>query len=269
VAVLEFIDGWYNPHRSRSPLDGECPIACDPSGEPKEESMGKQERCDVIIIGAGRNGTTRAAHLAKCEMNHRGSQSRSAHVRPWLVLLGALAWTAVASEAHAQARFLYAGEPVHPACVHALAMHQGDAVPVTTAVSLEGCASSERSKSKIWYEGDIVMFEDEALLGDGSFGYRELTQLDNGLFGLAIRRVLPDGEERVSLAAIKMIARPMIRHGRIVRLEQIELLGELWIPDMQIMSFRSMGNIVHFSSGVGPEKVERRVDFTRLGRMRK
>jgi hypothetical protein len=196
-------------------------------------------------------------------------QSRSTSACLSLVLLGALAWAAVASEARAQDRFLYAGEPVHPACVHALAMHQGDAVPVTTAVSLEGCASSERSKNKIRYEGEVVMFEDEALLGAGSFGYRELTQLDNGLFGLAIRRVLANGDERVSLAAIKMVARPMIRHGKIVRLEQIELLGELWIPDMQIMSFQSMGNVVHFSSGVGPEKVERRVDFTRLGRMRK
>ncbi|NIW86579.1 MAG: hypothetical protein GWN09_08290 [Gammaproteobacteria bacterium] len=231
--------------------------------------MGKQERYGVIIVGAGHNGMTTPACLAMREMHRRGPQSRSTRVRPWLLLLGVFAWTAVASEAHAQARFLYAGEPVHPACVHALAMHQGDAVPVTTAVSLEGCASSERSRSKIRYEGDIAVFEDEALLGGGSFGYRELAQLDNGIIGLAIRRVLPDGEERVSLAAVKMIARPMIRHGQIVRLEQIELLGELWVPDMQLMSFRSMGNIVHFSSGVGPEKVERTVDFTRIGRMRK
>jgi hypothetical protein len=190
-------------------------------------------------------------------------------VRLPLALLGILAWAAVAGEVQAEARFLYAGELVHPACVHALAMHQGDAVPVTTAVSLEGCATSERSKSKIRYEGEIAIFEDEAVLGPGSFGYRELTQLDNGIFGLVIRRVLPDGEERVSLAAVKMVARPMIRHGRIVRLEQLELLGELWIPDMQLMTFRSMGNVVQFSSGTGPDRVERRVDFTRLGRMRK
>jgi hypothetical protein len=148
-------------------------------------------------------------------------------------------------------------------------MHQGDAVPVTTAVSLEGCSSSERSRSKIRYEGELAVFEDDALLGGGSFGYRELTQLDNGIFGLAIRRILPDGEERVSLAAVKMIERPMIRHGKIVHLLQLELLGELWIPDMSLMSFKSMGNIVHFSAGTGPDRIERRVDFTRLGRMRK
>jgi hypothetical protein len=175
----------------------------------------------------------------------------------------------VASDASARSRFLYAGEPVHPACVHALAMHQGDSVPVTTAVSLEGCASSDRTRSKVRYEGEITIFEDEELLGGGSFGYREITQLDNGIFGLVIRRVLPDGEERVSLAAIKMIERPMIRHGTIVRLQQIELLGELWIPGMELLSFRSMGNVVHFTAGVGREKVERNVDFTRLGRMRK
>jgi len=175
----------------------------------------------------------------------------------------------IASESRAQGNLSYGGEPVHPACVHALAMHQGDATPVTTAVSLEGCSSSERSKSKVQHKGEVLVFEDEALLGGGSFGYRELTRLDNGIIGLAIHRVLPDGEERVSLAAVMTIARPMIRHGKIVQLEQIELLGELWIPDMQLMSFRSLGNKVHFSAGVGANKVERQVDFTRLGRMRK
>jgi hypothetical protein len=175
----------------------------------------------------------------------------------------------VAGEAHAQPHLLYGGEPVHPACIHALAMHQGDSAPVTTAVSLEGCNSSARSKSKVRHEGDFVLFEDEALLGGGSFGYHELTQLDNGIIGLVVRRVLPDGEERVSLAAVMTISRPMIRNGRIINLEQIELLGELWIPGMQMTSFRSMGNVVHFIAGTGPDRVEREVDFTRLGRMRK
>jgi hypothetical protein len=184
-------------------------------------------------------------------------------------LLACLALAAGAGDARAQTRLLYGDEPVHPACVHALAMHQGDAVPVTTAVSLEGCSSSERSASEAQYDGELVFFEDEALLGGGSFGYRELAQLDNGIIGLAIRRVDPDGKERVSFAAVKIVARPMVRHGRIVRLQQLELLGELWIPDMQILSFRSMGNVVEFSAGMGDDKVERRVDFTRLGKMRK
>ena len=107
------------------------------------------------------------------------------------------------------------------------------------------------------------------VLGGGSFGYRELTRLDNGILGLVIRRVLPDGSERVSLAAVVIAVRPMIRNGRIAKLQQIELLGELWIPEMQAMSFRSVGNVVHFRAGSGPNKVEREVDFTRLGRMRK
>ena len=200
-------------------------------------------------------------------MNHRQSLHRSQWARRSLVLFCALVTALVANEAGAQ--FLYAGEPVHPACVHALAMHQGDAVPVTTAVSLEGCASSQRSKAKVRYKGEVAMFEDEALLGGGSFGYRELTQLDNGIFGLGIRRVLPGGEERVSLAAVKLVERSMIRHGQVIRSQQIELLGELWIPDMQMLSFRSMGNIVHFTAGVGQKRIERRVDFTRLGRRRK
>ena len=202
-------------------------------------------------------------------MNHRESPSRSNRARGTLVLACAIAIASMAGQAGAQSRFLYGSEPVHPACVHALAMHQGDAVPVTTAVSLEGCASSKRSRNKLQFEGEITFFEDEALLGGGSFGYRELAQLENGIFGLAIRRVLPDGKKRVSLAAVKIVERPMIRRGKTIQVQQIELLGEVWIPDMELLSFRSVGNIVHFRAGVGRSKVERRVDFTRLGRMRK
>jgi len=174
-----------------------------------------------------------------------------------------------AGAADAEEAFTDAGRPIHPGCIHALAMHQGDAVPVTTAVSLAGCATSERSKSEVHYEGDLAVIEDEALLGGGSFGYRVINQLDNGIFGLAVRRVLPDGSERVSLAAVQMVARPMIRHGSSVRLMLIELLGEMWIPDMQLLSFKSVGNKVHFASGVGPERVERTIDFTRIGKQRK
>ena len=202
-------------------------------------------------------------------MNHRESQSRSTQTRRSLVVIRVLAIAVVAGPAHAQAPFLWGGKPVHPACIHALAMHQGDAVPVTTAVSLEGCASSERSRSKVRNEGEFAAFEDATLLGGGSFGYLQLTQLDNGIFGLAIRRVFPDGEERVSLAAVKMVQRPMIRRGQIIQVQLIELLGELWIPGMQMLTFRTVGNIVSFSTGVGREKVERTVDLTRLGRMRK
>ena len=73
----------------------------------------------------------------------------------------------------------------------------------------------------------------------------------------------------MSLAAVKIVERPMVRHGKIVRLQLIELLGEVWIPDMELTSFRSVGNRVHFVAGAGPERVERDFDFTRLGKLRK
>ena len=200
----------------------------------------------------------------------RGLESESPSRVRALVLLSACAILASAGDARAREPFLYSGEPIHPGCVHAIAMEQGDAVPVTTAVSLEGCASSERSRAKVRYESDdLAVIEDEALLGGGSFGYRVLNRLDNGIYGLAIRRILPDGTERVSLAAVEIVRRPMIRHGNIVELQQIELIGELWVPDMELTSFRSVGNRVHFVSGVGPERVERDFDFTRLGKARK
>jgi hypothetical protein len=203
-------------------------------------------------------------------MGKRESQGRSGVARRALTLLPVCGIVAMAAIAQAKEAFLYSGEPIHPGCVHAIAMQQGDAVPVTTAVSLEGCASSERSRAEVHYESDdLAVIEDDALLGGGSFGYRVLSQLDNGIFGLAIRRVLPDGSERVSLAAVEIVRRPMIRHGHIVQLQQMELLGELWVPDMELTSFRSVGNRVHFVSGVGPDRVERDVDFTRLGNLRK
>jgi len=46
-------------------------------------------------------------------------------------------------------------------------------------------------------------------------------------------------------------------------------LGELWIPDMDMTSFRAVGNRVHFVAGFGKERIERDADFTRLGKMRK
>jgi hypothetical protein len=197
----------------------------------------------------------------------RCRQTRRASTSCLLLAMGT--FVLVASAADAEEPFTYADRPIHPGCIHALTMHQGDAVPVTTAVSLVGCATSERSKSEVRYEGDLAVIEDEALLGGGSFGYRVINQLDNGIFGLATRRILPDGEERVSLAAVQLVARPMIRYGSLVPLMMVELLGEMWIPDMQLVSFKSVGNKVHFVSGVGPERVERTIDFTRIGRQRK
>lgn len=185
-----------------------------------------------------------------------------------LPALCALALALVAGRAGAQTAFLYGGEPVHPGCVHAIAMPQGERVPVVTAVSLEGCMASERANSAIRWEDDVALIEDEALLGGGSFGYREIARLDNGIIGLAIHRVPPEGEEQVSLAAVELVERPMIRHGKLVRLTQLELLGEVWIPGMDVLSLRAVGNVVHFTAGTGPDRVERHIDFTRLGRLR-
>lgn len=205
-------------------------------------------------------------------MGHRESIRRTARAHGSLSFFSAFAITLVAlatGEAHAQDRFVYADEPVHPGCVHALAMQEGDRGPVTTAVSLQGCATSMRTKSKVWYERDLAVIKASPLEGGGTFGYRVLTRLDNGIFALAIRRVREDGEERVSLAAVQMVARPMLRHSVITRLMLLELLGELWVPEMQLSSFRSVGNAVHFVSGIGPERIERNVDLTRLGRQRR
>jgi hypothetical protein len=202
-------------------------------------------------------------------MNHHRSRTRSVHVLCSLALVAASLVAGAASQAREQFGSLYGGRPVHPACVHALAMQQGDAAPVTTAVSLEGCAASERSRSEVQRDGDVFSFEDDAILGGGSFGYREISRLENGIFGLAIRRVLPDGEERVSLAAVQLVARPMILNGKLIHLDMLELLGEVWIPDMEMLSFRAVGNTVSFTSGAGPDKVERTVDWTRIGRMRR
>ena len=202
-------------------------------------------------------------------MKRHERQQRMASASRSIVLPAAAARGRTGIAVHSRLPVAVADRPIHPGCIHALVMSQGDAVPVTTAVSLEGCANSDRSRSEVQYEGDLVSIADEALLGGGSFGYRVINQLENGIFGLAIRRVLPDGKERVSLAAVQLVARPMIRHGATVRLMLIELLGELWIPEMQLSSFQSIGNKVHFVSGVGTERVERMIDMTRIGKQRK
>lgn len=169
----------------------------------------------------------------------------------------------------AEEAFIYADRPIHPACIQALVMQHGDSTPVTTAVSLEGCASSARSKSEMHNERDLVVIKDETLPGGGTFGYRVINQLTNGIFGLAIIRVLPGGEEEISLAAVQLVVRPMIRHEDTVHLMLVELLGELWIPDVELSSFESIGNKVHFISGKGVDRVERTVDFTSIGKQRK
>jgi len=179
----------------------------------------------------------------------------------------ALLWIFSAGSAGAASdAFIEGGQPIHPGCVHALMMNTGDSIPVTTSISLLGCARSDRSKPKLIYQGEILAFEDEALLGEGTFGYRHLSTLDNGLFVLGIRRSLPDGSERVSLAAVAIVERPVLRGREVQKQRVLEMVGEVWIKDMQMASLRTMGNVVHYSAGVGATRVDRTVDLSRIGK---
>jgi hypothetical protein len=171
-----------------------------------------------------------------------------------------------ASGSQASDAFIHQGKMIHPGCVHALAMSTGDAIPVTTAISLLGCERSERSKPKMIHEGDTVGFEDETLLGEGRFTYRHLSTLDNGLFILGIRRSLPDGSEHVSLAAVAIASRPVLRSREVQKQPVLEMIGEVWIKDLQVASLRTSGNVVHYSAGVGASRVDRTVDLSRIGK---
>jgi hypothetical protein len=184
------------------------------------------------------------------------------------IALAALAVAlALPSAAAAASPFLFSGEPVHPGCVHALAMQPGDVVPVTTSVSLTGCASSARSKARLQFDKEIIYIEDGNLTGDGSFGYRHIKTLDNGLFIIGIRRIDADGAKHISLAAMAIRKRPMLQRGGLVgdRLV-LEMVGEVRIPDMRMTSLRVLGNRVHYSAGEGATRVDESIDLSRIGR---
>jgi hypothetical protein len=166
--------------------------------------------------------------------------------------------------------FLFKGQTIHPACIHALVTNlEGDSLPVPLAVSLSGCMASSRSSSQIRYEGELIEIKDEALLGDGSFGYRLLSQLTNELFILGIRRVSDDGGRKVSLAVIDIVERPMFRQGAVVQVPAIELVAFLPLPKSQSMNFRRSGNRVQIKVGTGENAMDRTVDLTPLVKARK
>ncbi len=71
---------------------------------------------------------------------------RTARAASALLAMGAFVFAV--SAADAEEAFTYADRPIHPGCIHALAMHQGDAVPVTTAVSLAGHNQAPESKDE-------------------------------------------------------------------------------------------------------------------------
>ena len=183
--------------------------------------------------------------------------------------IGFVGFVLSAGSASARVPFIVHGEPVHPSCVQALAMQTGDSIPVVSAVSIAGCEASERSKNPIQHKVDIILFEDEALLQGGSFGYRHLSTLSNGLFILGIIRTLPDGEEVVSLAALDLVDRPVLRNGAVVKRKMLEMVGEVWIRDLRLATVRTVGNVLHFSAGVGSRKVDRTVDFSKIGKARR
>ena len=166
--------------------------------------------------------------------------------------------------------FLFKGQTIHPACIHALVTNlEGDSLPVPLAVSLSGCMASSRSSSQIRYEGELIEIKDEALLGDGSFGYQLLSQLTNELFILGIRRVSDDGGRKVSLAVIDIVERPMFRQGAVVQVPAIELVAFLPLPKSQSMNFRRSGNLVQIKVGTGENAMDRTVDLTPLVKARK
>jgi hypothetical protein len=166
--------------------------------------------------------------------------------------------------------FLFKGQTIHPACIHALVTNlEGDSLPVPLAVSLSGCMASSRSSSKIRYEGELIEIKDDALLGDGSFGYQLLSQLTNELFILGIRRVSDDGGRKVSLAVIDIVERPMFRQGAVVQVPAIELVAFLPLPKSQSMNFRRSGNRVQIKVGTGENAMDRTIDLTPLVKARK
>ncbi|MBW2274186.1 MAG: hypothetical protein JRG96_13015 [Deltaproteobacteria bacterium] len=184
-----------------------------------------------------------------------------------VITLAALAVALVLPLSAASEPFIFSGEPVHPGCVHAVAMQPGDVVPVTTSVSLEGCAASERSKAPLKFDKDIIYIEDEKLTGSGSFGYRHLSTLDNGLFVVGIRRVDAEGSVQVSLAAMGIRKRPTLqRGGQVGDRLVLEMVGEVRLPDMRMASLRVLGNRVQYSAGAGTSRVDGSVDLSRIGR---
>ncbi|MBW2386384.1 MAG: hypothetical protein JRG92_22370 [Deltaproteobacteria bacterium] len=184
----------------------------------------------------------------------------------WLAPIALVAGLLAPSFAAAGEPFIHANEPIHPGCVHALAMHAGDVIPVITTVSLEGCRSSARTQAKIQRDGDVLFIEDEILLGEGTFGYRHLASLDNGIFILAIRRTGPEGSLRVSLAAMLKTTQPVLRSGEVGTTPVVETLGEVWLKDTRQASIRAAGNVVHYSVGIGPSRREATLDFSRIGK---
>jgi hypothetical protein len=173
-----------------------------------------------------------------------------------------------ALEAHALSPLLYKGELVHPACIHRLVMKDGEERPITVAVNLQACTLSPIAKVKVKHDDTLTSFEDDELLGGGSFGYRSLSRLDNGIYALAIRRTRPDGTVEVSLAAVDLVTRPMLLNGVVIQVPMLELLANRRLHEANHKSFIRVGNRVDLKIGSGSSARNLSVDMTALGRAR-
>lgn len=175
--------------------------------------------------------------------------------------------TLLAGAASAQQDLLFQGKPVHPACLHALVTQAaGNKLPVTLSVSLAGCTSSAPGQLPVTRSEDAATISDDELIGPGSFGYRSLSRLENGIYAIGVRRTDGDGNRAVSLAAVDLVERPMIRNGMVIQVPSLELLGLVPLPKSQVKSFRRVGNKVQVKVGMGPNAFDRVVDLTELGK---
>lgn len=199
---------------------------------------------------------------------------QATHATRWFRVVAAVSAVlcAGAGAASAGEAFVFSGQPIHPGCVHAIAMRSGDRIPVTRSVSLEGCMASDRVRADAERDPltrDLLYIEDEALIGEGGFGYRVLAVLENGVFIVGIRRTDGGGIVRASLAAMDLVERPELRDGQVMQRKVLESIGEVWLASLETMTLRTSGNVVQYVDGLGRERVERTIDLSRIARARR
>jgi len=154
-------------------------------------------------------------------------------------------------------------KPIHPACIRALAMKKGDILPVTNTVDLEGCMANPSSQTAPQVkEGIHTILLDEAQ-GGGSFSYRILGTLDNGIRIVGIGRVAADGSRAISVAGIDLVVERALRHGEMVKRQFLKLVFDRWVEDFTHGQVQVVGNSVRFVVRSGTSKVDRVVDLSR------
>jgi len=99
-----------------------------------------------------------------------------------------------ADSARVGADFLYRGEPIHPGCVWLMLTCIWDPLPCVAAVDVAGCQKSNRFSVRRTQNGWVkwtdesdrlhdgwVEWKDESEFGTGSFAYKHLGVLRNGI----------------------------------------------------------------------------------------